>query len=50
MPDGLKHTFHPSLYVPSHHAFPSGPKGVICATAETTDGAQHQPEREGGGE
>lgn len=33
----------PSLYMPSYPTFPSHPWGVLCATAETTDGAQHHP-------
>lgn len=39
-----RHTFpHPplSLALPSYPTFPSHPLGVLCATAETTDGAQH---------
>ncbi len=37
------------LSLPSYPTFPSHPWGVLCATAETTDGAQHHPqsEREG---
>lgn len=44
-----RHTFpHPplSLALPSYPTFPSHPLGVLCATAETTDGAQHHPESE----
>lgn len=40
------------LPLPSYPTFPSHPWGVLCATAETTDGAPHHPEsqREGGRE
>lgn len=46
----LSHT--PFLSLPTYPTFPSHPWGVLCATAETTDGAQHHPEseRDGDGE
>lgn len=40
----------PFLPLPSYPTFPSHPWGVLGATAETTDGAQHHPESERDGE
>lgn len=48
----LRPPLPPFLALPSYPTFPSHPWGVLCATAETTDGAQHHPEseRDGGTE
>ena len=49
-PLSLSLSLSPFLSLPSYPTFPSHPWGVLCATAETTDGAQHHPEREREGE